>query len=303
MSEQDRRDWLRAALGSGIGLLPLAAAATTTAQAGAQPAARPQRLGLVLGAGTARGLAHIGVLKSLAQAGIQPDVVVGCSAGALIGAFYAAGVSPWQIEEVALRTKEAEIVDLIGASNRRGLLNGETLARFVNDALRGAQIEGLRLRYAAVATDLRSGDIAVFRQGPVSDAVRASCSMPGVFVPNEYGGRELVDGGLVAPVPVKVARQMGADTVIAVDVGTRPNRNVLPGLYEVLLQSFEIMGRALANHEVALADFAVRPDTSLYASSDFSVRREMIQVGYETMQRQLPALRKLLEGGVRVRRG
>jgi NTE family protein len=259
-------------------------------------------VGLVLGAGTARGLAHIGVLKSLVQAGIQPDVVVGCSAGALIGAFYAAGVSPWQIEEVALRTKEAEIVDLIGASSRRGLLNGQTLARFVNDALRGAQIEKLRLRYAAVATDLRSGEIVVFRQGPVADAVRASCSMPGVFIPEEYAGRELVDGGLVAPVPVKVARQMGVDTVIAVDVGTRPNRNTLPGLYEVLLQSFEIMGRALANHEVALADFAVRPDTSQYASSDFSARREMIQVGYETMQRQLPALRGLLDSAGRARR-
>lgn len=265
--------------------------------------ARVPRLGLALGGGSARGFAHIGVLKSLDQAGIRPEVVVGTSAGALVGAFYAAGFSSWKIEEVALRTREVDLADLAQGS-KRGMLVGDSLSRFVNDALRGARIEDLRTRYGAVATDLRSGELVLLRSGAVADAVRASCSIPGVFVPRELGGRELVDGGLVSPLPVRAARQLGCDVVIAVDVGTRPNRASLPGMYEVLLQSFEIMGRALSEQEATGADIVLRPDTSAFASTDFNARRDLIQAGYEAAQRALPELRRRLSApATRPRRG
>lgn len=261
------------------------------------------RVGLALGGGSARGFAHIGVLKSLDQAGIRPEVVVGTSAGALVGAFYAAGMTPWQIEEAALRTREVDMADF-ASTNRRGMLVGDSLARFVNDSLKGARIEDMRIRYAAVATDLRSGELALLRSGPVADAVRASCSIPGVFVPREMAGRELVDGGLVSPLPVRSTRQLGCDFVIAVDVGTRPHRESLPGMYEVILQSFEIMGRALAEQEAQGAELVLRPDTSRYASSDFNARREMIQLGYEAAQRALPELQRRLKApAARTRRG
>lgn len=305
-----RRELARLMLGGGLLAAPWAAQASkpsapVVSTPRTEPAAPPRapRIGLALGAGSARGFAHIGVLKSLDQAGIKPDVVVGTSAGALIGAFFAAGFTAWQLEEVALRTREVDIADFATGS-RRGLLVGDSLARFVNDALKGARIESLRTTYAAVATDLRSGEVVVLRSGPVADAVRASCSIPGVFVPREVGGRELVDGGLVSPLPVRSARALGCDVVIAVDVGTRPTKSALPGMYEVVLQSFEIMGRALAEHEAQGADVVLRPDTSLYTSTDFGVRREMIQAGYEAAQRALPDLRKRLEpGAARPRRG
>lgn len=255
--------------------------------------ARPPRLGLALGGGSARGFAHIGVLKSLEQAGIRPEVVVGTSAGALVGAFFAAGFSAWKIEEVAMRTREVDLADLAQGS-KRGMLVGDSLSRFVSEALRGARIEDLRMRYGAVATDLRTGEMVVLRSGAVADAVRASCSIPGVFVPRELGGRELIDGGLVSPLPVRAARQLGCDLVMAVDVGTRPNRASLPGMYEVLLQSFEIMGRALSEQEAQSAEIVLRPDTVAYASTDFNARRELIQAGYEAAQRALPELRRRL---------
>lgn len=291
--------WLARAAGNDAARPAPAAPAAPTA---ADPA-RPLRVGLALGGGSARGFAHIGVLKSLDQAGIKPSVVVGTSAGALVGAFYAAGFSAWQIEEVAVRTREVDLADF-ASSNRRGMLVGDSLGRFVNDTLKNARIEDMRTRYAAVATDLRTGELALLKSGSVADAVRASCSIPGVFVPREVAGRELVDGGLVSPLPVRSTRLMGCDFVIAVDVGTKPSRAQLPGMYEVLLQSFEIMGRALAEQEALTADLVLRPDTSNFASSDFGSRREMIQLGYEAAQHALPDLRRRLNlAAGRPRRG
>jgi NTE family protein len=261
------------------------------------------RLALALGGGSARGFAHIGVARALEQAGIAVDLIVGTSAGALVGAFMAAGWSAAQMEAFALQVREADVADFASAG-RRGMLAGEALARIVGERLRGAQIEQLRTRYAAVTTDLRSGELVLLRQGPVADAVRASCSIPGVFVPSMVQGRELVDGGLVSPLPVRAARQLGAEIVLAVDVAARPRRHELSGLYEVILQSFEIMGRALADQEALQADLVIRPDTAQFASSDFGVRREMIQAGFEAAQPLIPALRKRLETGTpRPRRG
>ncbi len=300
-SRRQAAQWL---LGAGL-VAHKASAQTAEARSGSSPqgpreapvdenrSRHTPRLGLALGGGSARGFAHIGVLKSLEQAGLKPDVIVGTSAGALVGAFYAAGFSAWKIEEFAVRTREVDMADL-APGGKRGLLVGDSLARFVHDALRGARIEDLRTRFAAVTTDLRTGDIVVLRNGPVAEAVRASCSIPGVFVPRELGGRELIDGGLVSPLPVRTTRQMGCDLVLAVDVGTRPNRATLPGMYEVLLQSFEIMGRALSEQEALGADVVVRPDVTAYASTDFGARRDMIQAGYEAAQRALPDLRKRL---------
>jgi NTE family protein len=285
-----RRDWL-------LGASALVGA-TLSAPSMAQPAAtgsgpRP-RLALALGGGSARGFAHIGVIKALEQAGIRADIVVGTSAGALVGAFLAAGWSAAAMEEFALQVREADVADFASAG-RRGMLAGEALARIVGERLRGAHIEQLKLRYAALATDLRSGEAVVIQQGPVADAVRASCSIPGVFVPKEVSGRELVDGGLVSPLPVRTARQLGGEVVLAVDVAARPRRSDFSGLYEVILQSFEIMGRALADQEALQADLVLRPDTARYASSDFGVRREMIQAGHDAAQALMPELRRRLD--------
>ncbi len=285
-----RRDWLLGASALvGIALVHPARAQPAATSSGPRP-----RLALALGGGSARGFAHIGVIKALEQAGIRADIVVGTSAGALVGAFLAAGWSAAAMEEFALQVREADVADFASAG-RRGMLAGEALARIVGERLRGAHIEQLKLRYAALATDLRSGDAVVIQQGPVADAVRASCSIPGVFVPKEVSGRELVDGGLVSPLPVRTARQLGGEVVLAVDVAARPRRSEFSGLYEVILQSFEIMGRALADQEAQQADLVLRPDTARFASSDFGVRREMIQAGHDAAQALMPELRRRLE--------
>ena len=246
------------------------------------------RLGLVLGGGSARGFAHIGVLKALDEAGYRADVITGTSAGALVGVFYAAGYRPWQMEEVALKVRDIEVADMSSAS-KRGMFAGEALQKLVNEYVRHKPIEQLAKPFGAVATQLANGEPVLLRSGNAGLAVRASCSIPGVFVPAKVNGQELVDGGLVSPLPVRQARSLGADVVVGVDVGTKPQLHG-GGLYEVILQSFEIMGRALTQLESQQADFMIRPDTSGFASTDFAARKELIQAGYEAGRQALPAL-------------
>ena len=287
----DRRQALTAVAATGAAWL----STMGTAQAQPQPAPRRlggaggARLGLALGSGSARGFSHIGVLKALDEAGYRADVITGTSAGALVGVFYAAGYTPWQMEEVALKVRDIDVAD-INSANKRGMFAGEALQKLVNEYLRQQPIERLKLPYGAVATNLTTGEPVLLRAGNAGQAVRASCSIPGVFVPSQVNGMDLVDGGLVSPLPVKQARVLGADVVVAVDVGAKPQNNTGVGLYEVILQSFEIMGRALTQLEAQQADFVIRPDTSRFASTDFSARKDLIQAGYEAGRRALPEL-------------
>ena len=255
--------------------------------------APPGKIGLALGAGSARGFAHIGVLKALDEAGFKADVVAGTSAGTLVGVFYAAGFTPWQMEEVALKMRDVEVADFSSAS-KCGMFAGEALQKLVNDYVKGAHMERLKLPFAAVACNLKTGENVTLRTGDTGAAVRASCSIPGVFVPAVIGGVELVDGSLVSPLPVKAARLLGADFVIGVDVGSKPSNNVHSGLYEVLLQSFEIMGRSISALEAQTADFMIRPDTLRFVSTDFSARKDLIQAGYEAGLKAVGELRTRL---------
>ncbi len=284
-----RRDML--ALGT------VAAAGEALAQASARPRspapAGGRVVGIALGGGSARGFAHIGVLQALDEAKIPIQVVAGTSAGSLVGAFYAAGFTPWKMQEVALKVRDIDVADL-SSGNKRGMIGGAALRRLVNGFLDNRPIERLPLRFAAVATDLATGEKVAIRRGDTGAAVVASCSIPGVFVPSLFEGRELVDGGLTSPVPVAVARQMGADTVIAVDVGGPPSNKTRSGLYEIILQSFEIMGRSLAQLEGQTANVLIRPQTASFDSSDFSVRRELIEAGYLAGRAAIPDLRRRL---------
>jgi NTE family protein len=285
----NRRQALTHVLSTSAALL----AAPAIAQAQASPrrlgGTSGARLGLTLGGGSARGFSHIGVLKALEEAGYKPDVIAGTSAGSLVGIFYAAGFTPWQMEEVALKVREIDVAD-VNSANKRGMFAGEALQRLVNEYARNRPIERLKIPYAAVATNLATGEAVMLRTGDAGLAVRASCAIPGVFVPTMVNGIELVDGGLVSPLPVKLTRSLGADVVIAVDVGTAPQNHVNAGLYEVILQSFEIMGRALTQLEAAQADFVIRPDTSRFTSTDFNARKDLIQAGYEAGRKALPDL-------------
>ena len=256
------------------------------------PPPRPPRIGLALGGGAARGFAHIGVIQVLEEAGIPIDLVAGTSAGSLVAALYAAGRNGAMLARVALAMDESAITDW--AFPGRGLIRGEALARYVRDQTGGKLIEQLPMPLGIVATDLDNGQAVLFQRGDVGAAVRASSAVPAIFQPVRIGTREYVDGGLVSPVPVRFARQMGADLVIAVDISSPPDGNATSDPFKLLLQTFAIMGRSINQFELKDADVVVRPRLTGMSSADFTARQRAIDAGREAATAALPALRRRL---------
>ncbi len=250
---------------------------------------KPPRIGLALGGGAARGFAHIGVIQVLEEAGIRPDLVVGTSAGSLVAALYAAGRTGTELARVALAMDESAITDW--SFPGRGMIRGDALARYVRDQTGGRTIEQLPMPLGIVATDLDNGLPMLFQRGDVGLAVRASSAVPAVFQPVAIGGREYVDGGLVSPVPVRFARQMGAELVIAVDISSPPDGNATGDPFNMLLQTFSIMGKSINSFELRDADIVLRPRLVGVSSADFTARKRAIDSGREAAHAGLAALR------------
>ena len=252
------------------------------------------RIGLALGGGAARGFAHVGVIQALEEAGIRPELVAGTSAGSLVAALYASGKNSAQLTKVADSMEEAEITDWMIPILNRGALRGEALARYVHTQVGGLPIEQMKIPLGIVATDLQSGEPMLFRRGSTGTAVRASSAVPGVFQPVRLGNREYVDGGLVAPVPVHQAREMGANFVIAVDISSDPEGNAATDTFQILMQTFTIMGKSINHYGLKDANLVVRPALSGVKSADFTARRRSIEAGHAAMQKLIPRLRELL---------
>jgi NTE family protein len=251
----------------------------------------PPRIGLALGGGAARGFAHVGVIQVLEEAGIRPALVAGTSAGSLVAAIYASGKTGTQLQQIAESMEEAAITDWTLPIFNRGMLRGEALARYVNGQVNSRLIEDMPMPLGIVATDLNSGKDAVFQRGDTGTAVRASSAVPAVFQPVKIAGREYVDGGLVSPVPVRAARKMGAELVIAVDISSPPEGNLAGGTLEILLQTFAIMGKSINTFELNDADVVVRPLLTGVSSADFGSRKKSIEAGRQAMLKALPQLR------------
>jgi len=250
---------------------------------------------LVLGGGAAKGFAHVGVIKVLEANGIAPDIVVGTSAGSVVGALYAAGYSGFSLQKIAMQLEENSVGDL--ALPNRGFIKGELLQDFINKSVGNRPIERLGKSFAAVATDLASGEMVVFRRGNTGMAVRASSSVPGVFRPVPINGREYVDGGLVSPVPVRVARSLGADVVIAVDISSKPRYAKTDSMADILLQTFAIMGQSIAAQELPSADVVIRPKIGNIGSTDFEQKHLAIMEGEKAATEALPLIRSRLHLG------
>jgi len=259
---------------------------------GSEALPRP-RVGLALGGGAARGFAHVGVIRALEQAGIVPEVIAGTSAGAVVGAIYAAGYGAADLLRIASQLEQSSVRDLTLPD--RGFIRGERLQAFVNRAVQDRPIERLRIRFAAVATDLASGDAVTFRAGDTGLAVRASSAVPGIFQPVTVGGRTLVDGGLTHPVPVAAARALGADVVIAVDISRPPEAGRVSDSIDVILQTFSIMGRAIAAQALREADVVIRPPIGAVGSTDFDSRQFAIAEGERAARAALPDIRRRIE--------
>jgi NTE family protein len=288
----------RRVLAVGLALLLLAACATPVKPTPPVVARAAPKIALVLGGGAARGFAHIGAIKALEAQGIVPDIVVGTSAGAVVGALYAAGNGGFELQKLAIQMEEGQLNDW--SLPDRGVIRGEALQNFVNHAIGQRPLEKLPRLFAAVATDLQSGEAMVFRIGNTGMAVRASSSVPGIFQPVKINGREYVDGGLVSPVPVKAARDMGADFVIAVDISDQPQYGSTKSTIDVLLQTFAVMGQSIARYELRDADVVIRPQTSSLKATDFQDRHLAVLEGEKAVAAVLPEIKaklaKLREG-------
>ena len=256
------------------------------------PPPRPAKIAVVLGAGAARGFAHVGVLKVLESHHVPVHMVVGASVGSFVGSLYAYGYDAYTLQAIALSLERDELVDLTLPDN--GFVKGEKLENYVNKMVRGTPIEGFRIPFHAVAADIQTGEEMVFGTGNAGMAVRASSSIPGVFKPSRIMDRTYVDGGLVSPVPVDAARRYGADVVIAVDISASRNMTVPQGTVETILQSVDIMHAKISQLQLPRADVVIRPDVGRIGASDFTKKHEAIMEGEKAASAAIPAIEALL---------
>ncbi|WP_426171333.1 patatin-like phospholipase family protein [Pseudoduganella sp. R-31] len=261
------------------------------------PVQRKVKIGLALGGGAARGFAHIGVIKALEAQGIVPDIVVGTSAGSVVGALYAAGNDAKALQKMAVDLDESAISDwalpLFGKSS--GVLKGEALQSFVNKAVGNRVIEKLKMPFGAVASDLKTGQPILFQRGNTGMAVRASSAVPGVFQPVKIGDHTYVDGGLVAPVPVRFAREMGAEFIIAVNISTQAEAQATNSSLEVIMQTFSIMGQRINQLELRDADIVIQPPLGKMGSAEFTNRSGAMQAGERATLAVMPQLKQKLK--------
>ncbi len=250
------------------------------------------KVALVLGAGASKGFAHIGVLKILESNKVPVSMIVGTSAGSFVGCLSAYGYDAYQLQRIAIAIDKGEIADLTVPDN--GFIKGEKLAEYVNRTLRNTPIEKLRIPFYAVATDIRSGQEAVFGRGNAGTAVRASCSIPGIFRPVHIGDRVYVDGGVVSPVAVDAAKRLGADVVIAVDVSADVGAPAPESTIETIMQSVSIMYARLAAIQIGRADVVIRPKVGHIGAADFSKRHEAIMEGEKAAVEALPRIQAAL---------
>ena len=265
------------------------------------PSPKPVRIALVLGAGASRGFAHIGVLKILESNKIPIHMIVGTSAGSFVGSLYAYGIDAYGLQSMALSIQRDDIVDLTIPDN--GFVKGEKLESYVNWVLRDTAMEKLQIPFYAVATNIQTGEEVVFGTGNTGTAVRASCSIPGIFRPVKLSDGTYVDGGVVSPLAIDAARRYGADVVIAVDISSSPANSSPRSTIETILQSIDIMHAKISQMQLGRADVVIRPDVGHIGAADFSKRHEAILEGEKATLSALPNINQIIsrmrqEGGI-----
>ena len=253
---------------------------------------RPAKIALVLGAGASRGFAHIGVLKVLEANKVPVHMIVGTSAGSFVGCLSAYGFNAFQLQKMALAIGKSDLVDLTIPEN--GFVKGDKLEEYVNNIVKSTPIEKFRTPFYAVATVIPGGQETVFGQGNAGMAVRASCSIPGVFRPKKIADKMYVDGGVVSPVAVDAAKKYGADFVLAVDIAADLDVKQPEGTIETILQSINIMYSKLSTVQLLRADVAIKPKVGHIGSADFDKRHEAIMEGEKAATEVMPAVQSLI---------
>jgi len=257
-----------------------------------QPQQQPARIALVLGAGTSRGFAHIGVLKILETNKIPVHMVIGTSAGSFVGSLYAYGYTSFQLQKMAHSLDKNEIIDLTVPDN--GFVKGERLEEYVNTMVKNTPLEKMRIPFYAVAANIQNGQETVFSRGNTGTAVRASCSIPGIFRPVKIDGKMYVDGGVVSPIAVDAARRLGADIVIAVDISADIDARQPEGTVEMILQAIGIMHSKISAIQLAKADVVIRPKVGRIGSADFDKRLDAMIEGEKAALEVLPSIQAII---------
>lgn len=251
------------------------------------------KIGLALGSGGARGLAHLGVIKVFQDEKIPIDYLAGSSMGALVAAFVSAGQNIEKLYKISLAFKRKYFLDF--TMPKLGFIAGNRIKEFIRIFTFDKNIEELQIPLAIIATDLHSGEKIVLRDGPVAEAVRASISIPGIFIPEKYRGRLLVDGGVTDRIPVSVVKKMGADIVIGVNISGFMKDAPIRSIYDVLFQSIDIMQAELIEKRKRLADIMIHPEVEKYSSYSFSNIQEIILAGEHAAKQQIPTIQKLIQ--------
>jgi NTE family protein len=249
---------------------------------------------LVLGSGGARGYAHIGVIEVLEKQGIHPDFIVGTSAGSIVGSIYASGKTAAELHDIALNLKPNDVRDV--DVSLKGFFNGQKVENYINRQVNNTPLQNLKIPMYVVATELKNGEKTVFNYGNTGQAVRASTAIPSMFVPTKIGDTEYVDGGLVSPVPVQVARDLGADIVIAVDILAQPIHTETSNVWGLFNQNINIMQGRLAEEELKNADIVIQPDLKEKAHIFDVTGREMaIQAGVDAANEKVTDLQLAIQ--------
>lgn len=255
------------------------------------------KIALVLGGGAARGFAHIGVIRVLEQEKIPVTMVVGTSVGSLIGSLYASNPNSFELEWAAFTLEKSDLFDykLLGPITGMGVVKGDKLEAFVRSKIPAANIENLKLPFAAVATDLNRGTRVVLDRGPVAPAVHASSAIPGVFEPVIYQGKLLVDGGVMDNIPIAVAREQGADIVIAVDISENVVNFNISNVVDVTQQSVNIMFNENVKYKKKDADILISPAVGDISMLDFTQKKRCMLAGIDAAQKAMPEIRRKIE--------
>jgi len=258
------------------------------------PPVKPARIAVVLGAGASKGFAHIGVLKVLEAQNIPVHMVVGTSAGSIVASLYASGKSAFEVQEIAMKMDKENVIDYDWRVWSGGLIKGDKLESFINLNVKNTPLEKLALPCYVVATDIATGEEMVFGKGDTGMAVRASCSVPAVFQPAKIGPSVFVDGGVVSPVAVDVARRFGADVVIAVDISGGLKKEVPDGIMNTLKKSVDIMYSRIAEYQIKNADVVIRPDMKDIGSTDMEKLNFAILEGEKAATLKIPELQAVM---------
>ena len=258
-----------------------------------QPPPKPAKIALVLGAGSLKGFAHIGVIKILESNKIPIHMIVGTSAGSAVGSLYAYGIDAFSLQKLSFSVQKDDIVDLLYIPSN-GFIKGEKLEEFINKSVNHTPMEKFKIPFYAVATDLEKGQEMIFGKGNAGTAVRASCSIPGIFRAVRISDRVYVDGGVVSPVAVEAAKRLGADVVIAVDISSAVDHTQPEGTIDTILQSINIMYSKLSSNQLSKADVVIKPKVAYIGSADFSKRHEAILEGEKAAIEALPQITAII---------